>query len=46
MSDSYRWLKPIDQREAAFFTFAEGKVVSFLLFDDSGQEHWAMTPDA
>jgi len=38
--------KLIDQREIGLFTFADGKVVKFLLFDDSGQEHWAMTPEA
>lgn len=38
--------KLIEQLEVGLFTFADGKVVNFLLFDDSGQEHWAMTPEA
>jgi len=38
--------KTIDQREVGLFTFANGKVVNFLLFDDSAQEQWAMTPEA
>jgi len=38
--------KTIDEREIGIFTFDNGKVVHFQIFDDSAQEHWAMTPDA
>ena len=37
--------KQIDQREVMLFTYADGKVASFMGFDDSAQEQWAMTPD-
>lgn len=37
--------KTIDEREIGIFTIDNGKVARFQIFDDSAQEHWAMTPD-
>ena len=37
--------KELSENEAAFLTFANGKIVRMLIFDDSALEHWAMQPD-
>lgn len=38
--------KSVDEREVALMTFSNGKIVNCLVFDDSAQEQWALTPES